>query len=182
MWGQTWKSLQQKRKKGRGREGEEEEEEDEEKGGGEAKHKVSIEYILPALPESCQTFAWVDNVVLIHPQRSSRHLRTCKQKSAVSLRHIDDPHVFPLRHQVGCPLPWKKKNPPVITKHEGANSRLNVGATLGDSAFPLQGMSVTPGQTHVPFCLSRLTREDETHTNAHKSPLMSPNPICICVS
>lgn len=33
MWGQTWKSLQQKRKKGRGREGEEEEEDE----GGDTK-------------------------------------------------------------------------------------------------------------------------------------------------
>lgn len=82
MWGQTWKSLQKK-------------------GGGEAevksKHKVSIENILP---NSCQTFACIDNVVLIHPHCSSRHLQSCKQKSAVSLCHIDYPHVFPQQHQV----------------------------------------------------------------------------------
>lgn len=57
-----------------------------------SKYRVTIEDILSDL---YQTFACFTNVVLLHSHRFSRHLRSCKQKSAVSLCHMDAPHVFP---------------------------------------------------------------------------------------
>lgn len=55
------------------------------------KYRETIEDILSDL---YQTFACITNVVLPHSHCFSRHLRSCKQKSAVSLRHMDAPHVF----------------------------------------------------------------------------------------
>lgn len=66
-------------------------------GGVKSKHKITIEKILP---DSCQTFACITNVVSMHPRWFSRHLHRCKQKSAVSICHMDSPHVFSWKHQV----------------------------------------------------------------------------------
>lgn len=60
-------------------------------GLGKRKPKVRIENILLDL----QTFACIDNVVLIDPHGSSRHLQRCKQNSVVSLCHMGYTHVFP---------------------------------------------------------------------------------------
>lgn len=82
--------------------------------GLEIKHTVRIENIL----RDSQTFACMDNVVLIDAPCSSRHLQRCKQNSVVSLCHMHCTHVFPWRIKcTGIPKLFPKSSVMLIQRN-----------------------------------------------------------------